>query len=74
MKVITNKNLSIEYVLKDIGTCVNGKYYYIPGWWEKNHRNQLIFHHFENLPNELKDELNACKQIEFHSNNKKSKI
>lgn len=30
-----------------------GKYYYIPGWFEKMENGDYNFHHFEKLPDEL---------------------
>jgi len=40
--------------LLETGTCINGKYYYLPYWFEKIGNNIFTVYSFEKLPNEIK--------------------
>lgn len=61
MKVIITETDTLQEVANNIGSVVNGKFFYIPGWFEKDENGDFIFHHMSKLPLEL---VNAVKEIQ----------
>ena len=55
MKVIAEKNEKLDTVLASLSSVVEGKYFYLPGWFEKLPDDSFQFHHMNNLPKELVD-------------------
>lgn len=55
MRILISKEDSLQHVLESMGNMVAGKYFFLPGWWEKLENGEMQFHHSSNLPKELLD-------------------
>ena len=62
MKVIVTKEDKMSEVLGSISSVVSDKFYYIPGWFERDDNGDFQFHHMNNLPEELKQAVEELQQ------------
>ena len=62
MKVIVTKEDKMSEVLESISSVVDAKFYYIPGWFEKDDNGDFQFHHMNNLPEELTKAVKELQQ------------
>lgn len=62
MKLILDKDEKMDNVLNNIASIVDGKWYYIPGWFEKTENGELQFHHMEKLPEELTNKVAEIRE------------
>lgn len=62
METIFDKDETIIDTLKSIGSRVNDNYYFLPFWFEYDKDGDLLFiHHLDDLPTDLKRELDSCR-------------
>lgn len=61
MKAIVSESKTLMEALESMGSNVEGKYYYLPYWFEKT-EGGLMIHTFEKLPEELKQEIERLRQ------------
>jgi len=61
MRVIVGKNDNFSEVVESLSSIVDGKFYYIPGWFQKDENGDFQFHHMNNLPEELKQSVEKLK-------------
>jgi len=71
MKIIITEEDTVKSVAESVGSVVNGKYFYIPGWFEKLENGDFQFHHMTKLPKELVDVLQEQRGEEKPKKNKK---
>ena len=66
MKIIAKPETSLKDILESNATKVDGKFFYIPGWWELTKRGNYVYHHFNNLPDELTKTIETMRNEDFH--------
>ena len=62
MKLLLEQDEKMENVLNNISNVIDGKWFYIPGWFEKHEDGTFQFHHVNNLPTELTTKLEEIKE------------
>ena len=65
MKVIAKPTTTIKDILESNASKVAEKFFYIPGWWELTKKGNYIFHHFNNLPDELTETIDNLRNLDF---------
>jgi hypothetical protein len=62
MRLLLEENEKMENVLNSIAHNIEGRWYYIPGWFEKKENGEIQFHGMEKLPKELETTLQKIKK------------
>lgn len=57
MRLLLEKDEAMVNVLGGTANVVDGKWFYIPGWFEKHENGDVEFHHMNSLPEELTNRL-----------------
>lgn len=62
MRLLLEQDEKMVNVLGSVSNIVDGKWFYIPGWFEKHEDGSVEFHHINKLPDELTNRLNQIRE------------
>lgn len=62
MRLLLEQDEKMVNVLGSVSNMVDGKWFYIPGWFEKHENGDVEFHHMNTLPTELTNRLQQIRK------------
>lgn len=64
MRLLLNKDESMENVIYSIANRIDDEWFYIPGWFQKHENGEIEFHNIHNLPEELTKKLEEIQEAQ----------